>query len=90
MVALTGKLKLLHVLNKNAQAHCCLCGYKREKPWIFFYFRLSSVDFSGRLPVGLIIIHKYLIRLQNSGFSYVTIYNLVVSALKWRFEIIEG
>ena len=91
MVAFIGKLKLLHFLNKNAQAHCCLCGYKREKSWsFFFYFRLSSVDFSGRLPVGLIIIHTYLIRLQNSGFSYVTIYNFVLSALKWHFKILEG
>lgn len=57
---------------------------------VFFYFRLSSVDFSGRLPVGLIIIHTYLIRLQNSGFSYVTIYNFVLSALKWHFKILEG
>lgn len=56
----------------------------------FFYFRLSSVDFSGRLPVGLIIIHTYLIRLQNSGFGYVTIYNFVLSALKWHFKILEG
>lgn len=57
---------------------------------VFFLFPVVKWDFSGRLPVGLIIIHTYLIRLQNSGFSYVTIYNFVLSALKWHFKILEG
>jgi len=47
-----------------------------------FLFPVVKCGFSGRFPVGLIIIHTYLIRLQNSGFSYVTRYNFVLSALK--------